>query len=212
MAEYTLHCMAESGHSYKVALMLQLCGADWSPRWVDFFNGETRTDAFRETYNELGEVPVLETDGQMLTQSGVILDWLVERFDQYGWNTEAERREVLRWTLFDNHKISSQLGVLRFLRTIAKTGETETTKWLDGRCRSALSILDKHLASNAFAIGNKPTIADFSLCGYMFYEGETGIDLNDYMNVTSWLERIKALPGWDHPNNLMPSKAPTEAA
>ena len=207
MAEYTLHCMAESGHSYKVALMLQLCGADWTPRWVDFFNGETRTEEFRTTYNELGEVPVLETDGLMMTQSGVILDYLVERLGKFGWENETERREILRWTLFDNHKISSQLGVLRFLRTIAKTGETETTKWLEGRCRSALAILDKHLASNAFAIGNKPTIADFSLCGYMFYEGETGIDLNEYGNVAAWLERIKSLPGWDHPNTLMPRQA-----
>ncbi len=39
MAEYVLHCMAQSGHSYKVALMLELCGADWKPEWVDFFNG-----------------------------------------------------------------------------------------------------------------------------------------------------------------------------
>jgi len=27
----------------------------------------------------------------------VILDYLVERFDRYGWNDGAERREILRW-------------------------------------------------------------------------------------------------------------------
>jgi acetyl-CoA C-acetyltransferase len=42
MAEFVLHCMAQSGHSYKVALMLELCGADWEASWVDFFNGQTR--------------------------------------------------------------------------------------------------------------------------------------------------------------------------
>ena len=30
MSEFTLHCFAESGNAYKVALMLELCGADWS--------------------------------------------------------------------------------------------------------------------------------------------------------------------------------------
>jgi glutathione S-transferase len=43
MAEYTLYCFAQSGNAYKAALMLALCRADWAPRFVDFFNGETRT-------------------------------------------------------------------------------------------------------------------------------------------------------------------------
>ena len=43
MADYTLYCFAQSGNAYKAALMLNLCGADWQPRFVDFFNGETRT-------------------------------------------------------------------------------------------------------------------------------------------------------------------------
>jgi hypothetical protein len=60
MAEYRLYCFGESGKSYKPALMLALSGCDWEPRWVDYFNGETRGDAYRGTVNELGEAPVLE--------------------------------------------------------------------------------------------------------------------------------------------------------
>lgn len=204
MAEYTLYCMAQSGHSYKAALMLQLCKADWEPRWVDFFNGETRSQAFRETLNEMGEVPVLDHGGLLLTQSAVILDYLTDSFQKFGGQTAEERREVLRWTIFDNQKVSGVLGPLRFLRLFAKTGETEVTAYLDARARSALKIVDKHLAQNAFAIGDKPTTADFSLCSYLYYDGETGIDLSEYPNLTAWLERIKALPGWDHPYALMP--------
>ena len=48
MAEYTLHCFAQSGNAYKAALMLALAGADWEPVFVDFFNGETRTPEYRE--------------------------------------------------------------------------------------------------------------------------------------------------------------------
>ena len=71
MAEYTLHCFAQSGNAYKPALALELAGADWAPRFVDYFNGETRTPAYR-AINEMGEVPVLEHRGVMLTQSGVM--------------------------------------------------------------------------------------------------------------------------------------------
>ena len=75
MAEYTLHCFAQSGNAYKAALMLELNGADWEPVWVDFFNGATRTPEYLEL-NEMGEVPVLEHGELRLTQSGVILDYL----------------------------------------------------------------------------------------------------------------------------------------
>lgn len=57
MADYTLYCFAQSGNAYKAALMLNLCGADWKPRWVDFFNGETRTPEYRANINELANCP-----------------------------------------------------------------------------------------------------------------------------------------------------------
>jgi glutathione S-transferase len=56
-ADFTLYCFAQSGNAYKAALMLNLCSADWTPRFVDFFNGETRTEAYR-AINVMGEVPV----------------------------------------------------------------------------------------------------------------------------------------------------------
>lgn len=96
MAEYLLYGFAQSGNSYKPALYLELAGADWTPRFVDFFNGETRTPAYR-AINVTGEVPVLEHKGQILSQSGLILDYLVEQFGKYGWKGSSERREILRW-------------------------------------------------------------------------------------------------------------------
>jgi len=204
MAEYVLHCMAQSGHAYKAALMLELCGADWEPRWVDFFNGETRTEEYRSTLNEMGEVPVLDHQGKLFTQSAVIMDYLFGIFGKYGWDNDEERREILRWTVFDNQKVSGLIGPLRFMRTLIKTGETDVTKWLDGRVQSALAILEKHFAANEFAIGAKPTMADISLCSYLYVRDETGIDFAPYPNVIAWLERIKSLPGWKHPYDLMP--------
>jgi glutathione S-transferase len=84
MAEYLLYGFAQSGNCYKVALYLELAGADWKARFVDYFNGETRTPEYRKI-NIMGEAPVLEHHGARLTQSGAILDYLIERFGKYGW-------------------------------------------------------------------------------------------------------------------------------
>jgi glutathione S-transferase len=203
MAEYKLYCFAQSGNAYKAALMLNLCGAEWEARFVDFFNGETRTPEFRKI-NEMGEVPVLERQGMRLSQSGVILDYLAGRFGKFGWADEDERREILRWLLWDNHKLTSYIGTLRFLIRFMKTGETPVTEFLRGRVQGALGVLNRHLEGRAFVVADRPTIADISMCGYLYFADEFGVDWADYPNIGAWLGRIEALPGWVHPYELMP--------
>ena len=118
MAEYVLHCFAQSGNAYKPALALALAGADWEPRFVDYFGGETRTPEYR-ALNLMGEVPILLHNGLVLSQSGVILDYLAESLGQFGPDDATERREILRWMFFDNHKLTSYTATLRFMRTFA---------------------------------------------------------------------------------------------
>jgi len=96
MAEYLLYGFAQSGNCYKAALYLEWVGANWKARFVDYFNGETRSPEYRKI-NVMGEAPVLEHGDLRLSQSAVILDYLVERFGRYGWKDGAERREILRW-------------------------------------------------------------------------------------------------------------------
>jgi glutathione S-transferase len=203
LAEYTLYCFAQSGNAYKAALMLNLCGADWTPRFVDYFNGETRTPAYR-AINEMGEAPVLEHAGKRLTQSGVILDYLSQRFGRFGGKTDDERREILRWTLFDNHKLTSYTGTLRFMMQFMKKTEPAVIDFLRTRATTAFGVLNGHLSSSRFAVGDRPTTADISMCGYLYFNDEFGVSWADYPNIGRWLDDIKALPGWVHPYTLMP--------
>ena len=203
MTEYRLYCFAQSGNAYKAALMLNLCGAGWEPRFVDFFGGETRTPAYR-AINPMGEVPVLEHGGRRLAQSGVILDYLALRFGAFGWSDEDERREILRWLLWDNHKLTSYVATLRFLLTYMRTGETPVTEFLRGRAHAALGILNGHLEGREFVLFGRPTIADVSMCGYLYWPDEFGMSWADYPHVGAWLERISALPGWAHTYALVP--------
>jgi glutathione S-transferase len=172
--EFRLYCFAQSGNAFKVALMLNLCGAKWTPRFVDFFNGETRTPEYRSKVNEMGEVPVLEHGGKQLAQSGVILTYLAEHFRKF----QGEKLETLRWILWDNHKLTSYIATLRFLVRFQKTGETPVTEFLRGRIKGSLGILDLHLKEQKFIVGDAPSIADFSACGYLYWPEEFGFSWN----------------------------------
>ena len=197
--EFRLYCFAQSGNAFKAALMLNLCGAKWEPRSVDFFGGETRTAEYR-AINEMGEVPVLEHRGKRLSQSGVILHYLAEHFAKF---QGEDKLEVLRWVLWDNHKLTSYIATLRFFIQFQKTGETPVTEFLRGRVKTSLGILDKHLTANDFAAGKRPTIADLSMCGYLYWPDEFGVSWSDHPRIGAWLDRIRALPGWAHPYDLM---------
>ena len=202
--DFKLYCFAQSGNAYKAALMLQLCGAKWQPRFVDFFNGETRTPEYRSRINAMGEVPVLEHRGKLLSQSGVILDYLASTLKKFNWENDEERREILRWILWDNHKLTSYIATLRFFVQFMKTGETPVTEFLRGRIKSSLAILNLHLKDRKFCVNDKPTIADLSLCGYLYWPDEFGMSWTDFPAIAAWLERIRSQPGWVHPYQLMP--------
>lgn len=205
MADYRLHCFAQSGNAYKAALTLALAGADWEPVFVDFFNGETRSAGYRAR-NEMGEAPVLEHAGLTLSQSGVILDYLSGQLGGFGPESEAERLEILRWILWDNHKFTSYTATLRFLRTFLPEAQRDPAviAWLETRALAAWKVLDSHLASRDFIVAGRLTTADLSCAGYVFYADEIGFDTGAFPAIARWREAIAALPGWQHPYDLMP--------
>jgi len=207
MSAYELYCFKESGNAYKTALMLELTGTAWSPIWVDFFNGETRSAKYREDVNEMGEVPVLLKGSTKLSQSGVILNFLAEESGQYGGQNAQEKQEILRWILFDNHKLTGYTATYRFMTNFMEGADKAVTDFLAGRMHGAFKVLNSHLEAQDFAIGAAPTIADFSMCGYLFYPEEFGVTWEkQYPAIGAWLQRISTLQGWKHPYDILPSE------
>ncbi len=200
-----LHCFGESGNAYKVALALTLADQEWQPVYVDFFNGATRTPEFRDL-NEMGEVPVLVDGDTVLSQSGVMLDYISSKSGKLGGRSAAERREVLRWLFWDNHKLSTQIGTARFLLNFipeAKRPEG-VVPFLQGRLKAAYTVLNTHLAARNWVVGDAVTIADLSCCSYLYYPEPFGFDRADWPHIDAWLDRIAALPGWKPPYEMMP--------
>jgi len=209
---YKLHAFSQSGNAYKVALLLQALGQPWEAvhmPFSDFAGGVPRSDQWRQEQNPMGELPILEAAGKRLTQSGAILIWLAEKHAAYGGKSEDERQEVLRWILFDNHKFTSYFASLRFMKSFAPVApDAGVAKWLKGRIDNAFGIVERHLADREYVVGSAPTIADMSLCGYVYYPAEeSGYDLpKQFPAIARWADRLRTLPGWKHPYELLPGE------
>lgn len=200
-----LYCFGESGNSYKAALTLQLSGLEWEPVFVDFFNGEARSETFREI-NSMGEAPVMVDGDLTLSQSGAIQDYISTKGGKMGGHSANERREIMRWVLWDNHKLSSNAGTTRFLMNFLPEDKRpkEVIAFMQSRLKAAYTILNDELADKNWLVGNRLTIADIACCGYLFYPEPFGFDRAEWPNIDAWLTRISETDGWKSPYDLMP--------
>jgi glutathione S-transferase len=204
---YRLHCYSGSGNCFKVAMMLNAIAEPWTPVFVDYMSGATREPQWRRDLNELGEIPILEDGDLLLTQSGLILHYLADKHGQYGGTHAHDKREILRWLFFDNHKFTGALASYRFLKSFAPTkADPAVLAWLKARVDRNFALVEHHLARSAFIAGDELTIADFSMAGYLFYPSEeTGyVFAESHPNIAGWVSRIGALPGWTAPYDVMP--------
>lgn len=206
---YRLHCFCQSGNSFKVAFALNAMRQPWEPVFVDYMHGATREASWRDSVNAMGEAPVLEVDGKPYTQSGAILTMLAKRHGVFGGKDEDEQYDVLRWLFFDNHKFTSYFATWRFMKAFGTEppGE-EIAKFLKGRIDGNLAIVEKHLGSRPFIVGDAPTVADMSMSAYLLYpKEEHGYDFaSSHPNIAKWLERVRAIQGYADPYRVLPGE------
>jgi glutathione S-transferase len=201
MMRLRLYDYAASANCYKVRLLLAQLGLAYERIPVDIFAGDTLDDAYAAR-NPARETPVLEVDGRHLPESGAILAYLAEGtalLPAEPW----DRAQALRWMLFEQTQVMGTIGGLRF-RVV--TGRLDpSTPAADRRRaagRSALEILDRHLAERTFLAADRYTIADIAVFGYAHVAGEAGIDLDEYPAVQRWFGAVASTPGFI--NDLAP--------
>jgi len=204
-----LHCFAQSGNCFKVAFALRAMELPYESVYVDYMHGQTRDPAWRADANIMGEAPVLDDGPLRLTQSGVILTHLARLSGKFGGRDEREQQEILRWILFDNHKFTSYFATYRFMKAFgASAPDPAVMAFLKSRIDGAHAIVNQHLATRPFLLGEQPTIADFSLSGYVFFPvEESGIDIAAaHPNLGAWMARLRQLKGWGDPYDVLPGE------
>lgn len=209
MAKYLLHGRNRSGNTYKISFYLNAAGLDWQP--VVATPAETMSAEWRARVNPMGEVPVLETDGRFLTQSGAILMELARTTGAFAPKDDLQWNEALRWILWDNHKFTSHWAAYRFGHSFATTKPApDVLAFLKSQSDLHFGVLERTLADRRFVLGDTPTVVDFSLAGYVYYpESEWGYAWRpSHPNIAFWANRLAELPGWKPPYEIFPS-APT---
>ena len=187
--------MAESGNCYKVKLLLSQLKQPFEWIETDVTRGATRTSEFLAR-NSNGQVPTLEVSpGVFLPESNAILGYLAE--DTAYWRGDAlERARALQWMFFEQYSHEPYIAVARFILLFAKKPDHPLLAEKQKRGYQALGVMEQHLSSEPFFAGAHYSIADISLYAYTHVAHEGGFDLAPYPAIRSWLERVRAQPGY----------------
>ena len=191
-----LHDYPASANCFKVRLLLAQLGQDYERVAVDIFDGDTLTEEFGRL-NPQRSTPVLELpDGRVLIESNAIL-WYLAAGTPLLPEDPFEQAEVCRWLIYEQSDVVPGIGGLRFRLVTGRldpAGEAADERRATGR--EVLATLDRHLASRAFLVGDRYTIADVAVYAYAHLAEETGFDTSGHPSFRAWLGRIEGQPGF----------------
>lgn len=202
MGAFTLYGNCESGHSYKVKLAMEVAQVPHAYEEIDLrLQRSERPEPFR-SLAKYGEVPLLVHDGQAYVQSNAILLHLAEHLNKFGGESPQRLERVREWLFWEANRIGFSMAHLRYGQKFDPQAYAGTVlPWFRNRFNADIDRLDDELSDGrAFLLDDDVSVADFSICGYMYWPEQAGVAYPP--RVQAWLDRIAALPGWRHPYRM----------
>jgi glutathione S-transferase len=199
----TLYGSFTSSSSYKPMLYLALARLPFSFRTVNLKIGVQKEPEYLAV-NRYGVVPTLRHKGLTILQSNVILDYLARETGRFEGKTEQAKWRAREWLSWEADHITAVARVRHSARF--RKMHDEVIAEFRPRAEAALSFVDKTVTENGFLVGDYPTIADIGCWGRMVFMAEGGFEISNWPHLEAWANRIKAMPGFALPYDLIPSK------
>ena len=192
---YRLYSFPPSGNCYKLRLFLTQLQIPFELISVNLLNQETHLPEFLQK-NPNGKVPVLEVESDVfLTESNSILIYLAEETDFFA-SDRSERNQILKWLFFEQFSLGANLSRPRFWISIIKQPEqfAPLISYHQRLGNAGFDVMEQHLTTHSFFVGNRYTIADIALYSYTHVAYEGGYDLNKFPKIQAWCDRVASQP------------------
>lgn len=183
-----------SGHAHRVELFLSLLGLDHELVDVDLVNGEHKQEAFR-TLNPFGQVPVIDDDGTIVSDSNAILVYLAKKYAAATWLPEDAEgaARVTRWLSIAAGPVAFGPATARLITIFGAPLDAERAKTI---AYGLFDVMEQELATRDWLAGTAATIADIAGYSYIAHAPEGDVSLEPYPHIRAWLKRIEGLEGF----------------
>jgi len=211
MTDTVLYDYWRSSASYRVRIALNLAGIAYQAVVVDLLKGQ-HSDAEHRARNAQGLVPALQIDGQMLTQSLAIVEYIHETRAASLLPDDALARARVRGL---SHIIAMEIHPVCNLSIVADVmartggGDAVRSEWMQHYIRKGLLAFEAQLAdghSGAFCHGDAPTMADICLVPQIYNADRWGADISDLDRINAIVDNCAGLAAFAaaHPEAIGP--------
>ena len=202
MVDITLYDYWRSSASYRVRIALNLKGLAYDQVVVNLLAGEHRADAHRAR-SPIGYVPALEIDGQMMTQSMAILEYLETSYPDPALlpadPAEAARLRAIAYAIaMDIHPICN-LNVTNHHAAAFDGDDSAKDAWMVHfmtRGLAAVEVMAGHPGTGPFLHGETPGMADCVLVPQLYNARRRNMDLADMPRLAAIEEACLAHPAF----------------
>ena len=197
-----LYSFFNSSTSYRVRIALALKELPYDYQAINLRAGQQYSPEHREL-SPIGGVPVLVTDGALLTQSLAIIDYLDRQYPgprliPIDALQRARALEIANLIGCDIHPINN-VRVLNYLQNVLAVSAEQKTAWYKHWVAEGLAaveaLLQRHGSGN-FCVGNEPGLADCCLIPQVANAERMGCDLSTYPRVMAVYRHCLELPAF----------------
>jgi len=177
----------------RVEWALEELGLPYEVHGLDHAGGETKGDAFQRI-SPFKQLPVIEDDGLVLTESGAILLYLAEKAGRLA--DAKMRATVARWCFAALTTVEPVVATIVLLDFEKKTDEVKVrrAKLVEGTDRG-LGGLEMWLGEHAYAAGGEFTVADILMTTVLRQASRAGL-LAKYPRCEVYRLKCEARPAW----------------
>ena len=193
---------AGSGSLRRVNTAAKIMGIQLERMNVDLFKGESQTDAFKSRLNPHGLTPVLEDGSTILWEASAINLYLAAKVNSpLVGTTHEERFQVLQWMFWSGEQwrtFTTTIFDERVGKTVMGLPKDETIiAFAEGKIRAAARVLDQHLATRRFMVGDALTLADIDIAGPFSQVDRAKFPLKEFSNLVAWHDNLlRSYPAW----------------
>lgn len=183
-----------SGHAHRVQLMLSLLQLPTQLLEVDLKQGAHKQAGFL-ALNPFGQVPVIDDNGTILSDSNAILVYLARSYGGEAWypSDALGQAAIQRWLSVAAGQVAHGPAAARKL---AVFGIQKDAQDMIALAHTVLKLMEDELSRHSFLVDSSATIADVAVYTYIAHAPEGGVSLGDYPAVRAWLQRVESLPGF----------------
>lgn len=180
---------AATPNGYKVSIMLEETGLEYTPHFIDMAAQEQKTPEFL-AINPNGRIPAIVDDGFAVFESGAILIWLADKAAKFLPTHAKARSTVIQWVMWQMGGLGPMMGQLNVFKRYFPEHIPAAIERYERESYRLFGVMEGRLETSAYLGGDDYSIADIACWPWVRAYEWPGLTLDNHPRLKAWADKI----------------------